>query len=123
MADKRFKIGPLALTSTLTTNIFNGPAQAAAGVNCVAQDIFCYIRKIRLVNKTSSAATVSLYLGATGANAAGTELITAYSIPANDFRDLFYADLRLAAADFLVGGASANTTITFEAEGVMAIGG
>jgi hypothetical protein len=75
------------------------------------------LRHIRIVNKTSSAATFSLYLGATGANTAGTEVIgTALSVPANSAYD-WYGQLRMDAADFLVGGASANTALTFEAEG------
>ncbi len=75
------------------------------------------LRRIRIVNKTASPATFSLYLGATGANAAGTEVIgTALSVPANSAFDWF-GSMPMKSTDFLVGGASANTTLTFEAEG------
>src|SRR6266853_6923777 len=99
--------GPLALTNTLTTNIYN---QGSAL-------IYDVIKHIHIVNKTAGAVTFSLWLGATGANAAGTEIIgNALSVAANSAFD-WYGMLRLDAADFLVGGASAATSLTFEAEG------
>jgi hypothetical protein len=117
MASNRIlRVGPVALTNTLTTNILN-PAAAGAGTGYTPTASYIVLRHIRIVNKTSSAATFSLYLGATGANTAGTEVIgTALSVPANSAYD-WYGQLRLDAADFLVGGASANTALTFEAEG------
>jgi hypothetical protein len=73
------------------------------------------------VNKTGGAVTVSFYIGATGASAAGTEFLgTALSIPANSPYD-WYGLLRLDSADFLTGLASAGTSITFEAEGEIGI--
>lgn len=99
--------GPLALTNTLTTNVYN---QASAL-------IYDVITHIAIVNKTAGAVTFSLYLGATGANAAGTEVIgTAKSIPANDTFH-WYGRLKMASTDFLVGGASANTSLVITAEG------
>lgn len=99
--------GPLALTSTLTTNVYN---QASAL-------IYDVITHIAIVNKTGSAATFSLWLGATGANAAGTEIIgIAKVVPANDTYH-WYGRLKMLSTDFLVGGASANTTLTITGEG------
>jgi hypothetical protein len=73
------------------------------------------------VNKTSGAVTFSLWLGATGGNAAGTEVVgTALSVAANSAYD-WYGLLRLDAADFLVGGASAGTSLTFEGEGEIGV--
>jgi len=121
MADKPFRFGPVALSSTLTTNILKGPVQAAAGTGVGAQDIYMLLRHVRIVNKTGSAATFSLWLGATGANAAGTEVIgQALSVAANSYFDWFGA-LRMDAADFLVGGAGTATALTIEGEGVMAV--
>ena len=68
------------------------------------------------MNKTAGAVTFSLWIGATGANAAGTEWFNAQSVAANAVAD-WYGQVRLDAADFLVGGASALTSLTFEAEG------
>lgn len=93
--------GPLALTTTYTTNLYN---QASAL-------LLTNIKQIHFVNKTAAAVTIRIFLGATGANAAGTEEFYDFSIPANDTYD-WYTNLLLASTDFLVGGASANTAIT-----------
>lgn len=119
-ANKLFRVGPVALTNTLTTNILNPPT-ASGGVNAGSSGNYIVLRHIRIVNKTGSAATFSLWLGATGANTAGTEVIgTAYSVAANSAFD-WYGALRLDTADYLVGGASANTTLTFQAEGEIGV--
>jgi len=121
MPDKPFRFGPVALSNTLTTNILKGPVQAAAGTGVGAQDIYMVVRHIRIVNKTAGAVTFSLWLGATGGNAAGTEVIgTALSVAANSAYD-WYGNMRMDAADYLVGGASAATSLTIEGEGVMAV--
>jgi hypothetical protein len=121
-ANKLVRFGPVALSNTLTTNILN-PGTTTGGVGMPATSTNCYfvLRHIRLVNKTAGAVTVTMYIGATGANTAGTEFLgTALSIAANSFLD-WYGVLTLDVADFLVGGASAATSITFEAEGEIGI--
>lgn len=115
-SNKLQRFGPIALSATLTTNILN-PAAAGAGVGYTPSASYIILRHIRIVNKTGGAVTFSLWLGATGANAAGTEFIgTALSVAANSAFD-WYGMARLDATDFLVGGASAGTSLTFEAEG------
>lgn len=99
--------GPVALSATLTTNVYN---QSSA----VVYDV---VTHIHIVNKTAGAVTFTLYLGATGANAAGTEIIgTARSVAANSAFD-WYGRLRMDSTDFLVGGASAGTSLTITVEG------
>jgi hypothetical protein len=98
--------GPLALTNTLTTNVYN---QGSAL-------IYDVIKHIHIANKTAGAVTFSLWLGATGANAAGTELFNGQSIAANTCFD-WYGNLKMLSTDFLVGGASANTSLTIIGEG------
>lgn len=93
--------GPVALSATLTTNVYNNSSPL----------IYDIIRQIRVVNKTASPATFSLWLGATGANAAGTELFNAQTVAANSSFDWF-GTLKMLSTDFLVGGASAGTTLT-----------
>lgn len=117
-ANKILRFGPVALTNTLTTNIINPAVTSLAGpIGFTMTQPYVVLRHIRILNKTGGAVTFSLYLGATGANAAGTEVIgTALSVAANAAFD-WYGLLRMDAADFLVGGASANTSLTFEAEG------
>lgn len=121
-SNKAFRLGPIALTNTLTTNLLNPPA-ASGGVNGGSSGQYVILRHIRITNKTGSAATFSLWLGATGANAAGTEVIgTAQSVAANSAFD-WYGALRVDTSDFLVGGASANTTLTLQAEGEIGVAG
>lgn len=117
-ANKQVRIGPVALSAVLTTNILNPNVTSLAGpIGFVATQPYLILRHIRIVNKTGVASTFSLYLGATGGNVAGTEVIgTAKSVPANDVYD-WYGQLRLDAADFLVGGSGTAASLTFEAEG------
>lgn len=98
--------GPLAMSNTLSTNIYNNTSAL----------IYDVITHIRIVNKTAGAVTASLWLGATGANAAGTEILNGYSIAANSVYD-WYGRLKLTSTDFIVGGASAATSLTIMAEG------
>ena len=119
---KVFRFGPLALTTTLTTNLLN-PAAATGGVNGGSSGQYIVLRHIRIVNKTSSSVTFSLWLGATGANAAGTEVIgNALSVAANAPYD-WYGALRLDTADFLVGGSNTATALSIEGEGEVGVAG
>lgn len=99
--------GPVALTNTLTTNVYNNSSAL----------IYDSLKQILVTNKTAGAVTFTLYLGATGANAAGTELFTAVSIPANTTQPYYFSGLKLTSTDFLVGGASANTSLTITGMG------
>lgn len=119
-SNKAFRFGPVALTTTLTTNILNPPT-ATGGVNAGSSANYIVLRHIRIVNKTAGAVTFSLWLGATGANAAGTEVIgQGKSVPANDYVD-WYGGLRLDAADFLVGGSNTATALSVEGEGEVGV--
>lgn len=120
--NKIFRFGPIALTNTLTTNLLNPPT-ATGGTNGGSSSAYIILRHIRIVNKTAGAVTCSFYLGATGANTAGTEVIgIGLSIAANSYID-YYGQLRLDAADFLVGGASANTSLSITGEGEIGVAG
>jgi hypothetical protein len=119
-SNKAFRFGPVALTNTLTTNILN-PAVGSGGVNAGTASQYILLRHIRVVNKTAGAVTCSFWLGATGGNVAGTEVIgQALSVPANSYVD-WYGSLRLDAADFLVGGASALTSLSIQGEGEVGV--
>lgn len=122
-ANKTFRFGPIALTTTLTTNLLNPPT-AAGGTNGGSSAQYIILKHIRILNKTASPATFSLYIGATGANAPGTEFMgTGRSVAANSHEDWYSPGVRLDAADFLVGGASANTTLTIQGEGEIGVSG
>ncbi len=113
MQAKLVTLGPVALSATLTTNVWNPPT-TTGGVGCGTPNTFVILRNIVVVNKTVGAVTFSLWKGATGANVAGTEIRTAVSVAANSSYPI-YEPIRLDAADFLVGGASAAASLTIYA--------
>lgn len=121
-SNKLFNFGPVALTATLTTNILNPPT-ASGGVNAGSSGNYIILRHVRIVNKTAGAVTFSLYKGATASNTAGTEVIgTGLSVAANSAYD-WYGVMRFDTADFLVGGASAGTSLTIQGEGEIGVAG
>ena len=124
-SNKLFNFGPVALTNVLTTNILNPGAGARATPPVGFVDTVSYIvlRHIRIVNKTNSAAVFSLWKGATGANAAGTEVVGQnLSVPANSAYD-WYGMMRFDSADFLVGGSGTATALSIQGEGEIGVSG
>jgi hypothetical protein len=123
-ANKIINIEPIALTTTLTTNILNCAITSLAGpIGYTQTQPYLVLRHVRVTNKTGTAATFSLWKGATGANVAGTEIIgTGVSVPANSSYD-FYGIIRLDSGDFIVGGAGTATALTFTAEGEIGVSG
>lgn len=103
-------VGPVALTTTLTTNVFNASSAL----------IYSNVRHIHVVNKTAGAVTFSLWLGTSGGNAAGTELFNGYSVAANSTYD-WYGLLRMDSTDFLVGGANTTTALTITVMGEQSV--
>ncbi len=100
--------GPLALSATLTTNVYNNTSAL----------IYDVIKQINVANTTAGAVSFTLYLGLTGANTAGTELFKGVSIPANTTLPFFFQPgLKLTSADFLVGGAGAGSSLTITGMG------
>ncbi len=94
-----------------------GPAYLAAAAADIytppASTIYTVIRHIHIANVTAGAVTFTLYVGATGGSAGGTELFKAYSIPANSSFDQFFSPgLKMLSTDFLSGLASAATSLT-----------
>lgn len=78
---------------------------------------------VTLSNNTASAATVTMYMGATGANASGTELMKGLSVPANSVANYYWpGGLNVAQADFIVGGSGTATAITAVFTGEQGIG-
>ena len=74
--------------------------------------LYTNIKQIHLANVTAGAVTFTLYIGATGGSAGGTEIAKGVSIPANSNLDLFFQNLKVLSTDFLTGLASAATSIT-----------
>ena len=117
MQNSPFMFGPLALTNTYTTNILN-PGTTTGGVNGTGSgSLYILINHFRIINKTASPATFRLYKDATGGNNAGKELIGFDTAVAANAGNDYYGKWLFKVADFLVGGASASTTLTIEGEG------
>jgi len=93
-------------------------ANAAADIyNQGSALLYTVIRHIMIVNKTAASHTFSLYLGATGGSAAGTEVVgTAKVVAANDAFH-WYGALRMSNTDFLSGLADAAASLTITIEG------
>lgn len=105
-----------------TLKRISGPAylaNAAADIYTPpAATIYTVIKQIRITNRTSGAATFSLYIGASGGSAGGTEIALAKNVPANDYLDLFFSPgIKMLSTDFLSGLASAATTLTITVMG------
>lgn len=97
---KRLGSTPAAMSSVLTSNIYNPTS-----------GIFAIVRALHVANKTAGAVNFTLYLGTSGATTAGTELWFQQSVPADSVYDWFGL-MQMGSSDFLVGGASAGTSLT-----------
>lgn len=119
MADnKYFRFGPVALTNTLTTNILSPPS-FSGGTPAIGSGMYLELQHISVVNKTAGIVTFSLWVGGTGGNVAGTEVVAqGVAVGANSSFD-WYGSLVLSPAQYLVGGASANTSLTIMGEGLI----
>jgi uncharacterized membrane protein YuzA (DUF378 family) len=105
--------GPAAMSATLTTNLVSTGAFSGGVLGVYGYDI---IKHIHVVNKTAGAVTFSLWIGGTTGNVAGTEFFNVQSVGANAVYD-WYGNLKMLSTDFLVGGASAATSLTIVIEG------
>ncbi len=121
--NKQVRFGPVALTNTLTTNILNpGTTTGGTGMPATSTNLYFLIKHIRITNITAGAVTFTMAIGTTGVVATSANAFLGFgtSIAANSFID-WYGVLTLDIADFLVGGAGASTSLTFEAEGEIGI--
>lgn len=99
------------------SNLLNSNVTSLAGpVGMTMTQPFLVVTHIRVVNTSGSPVTVSLFKGATGASAAGTEFaFSAVSIPANSYVD-WYGTARFDAVDFLTGLASTTNVLTLNVD-------
>lgn len=123
-ANKTIRIGPKALSTTLTSDLVNPPTLTGGTMPSGGTSntkTYLIIRHIRISNKTATAASFSLWIGATGGNTAGTEFMgTGQFVPANGYVDWF-GMIRLDTTDYLVGGAGTTDALTLEAEGEIGV--
>lgn len=98
------RYGP-AYIANAAANIYTPPAST----------IYTVIRHIHIANVTTGAVTFSLYVGATGGSAGGTQLWGTRSVPANREFDYYCSKLMLST-DFLSGIASAASSLVITVE-------
>jgi len=108
--------------ATSTLKRIAGPAylaNAAADIYTPpASTIYTVINHIHIANKTGGAVTFSLYVGASGGSAGGTELEGGYSVGAGgDYDKYFSPGLRMSSTDFLSGVASAASSLVITVMG------
>lgn len=116
-ANKTIRFGPTAVTNAATNMVNPNVTSLAGPVGFTITQPYVILRHIRFVNKTASPHNFSMFIGATGGSAAGTEFGgSSLVVAANSAYD-WYGVLRLDAADFLTALADANTSLVFEAEG------
>jgi hypothetical protein len=97
-----------------------GPAFIAlAAANIYTQSALVYdiVKHIHIANNDSVAHNFTLYVGATGGSASGTELFKSFVVAANSTYD-WYANLKLIGnVDFLSGLADASSKLIITVEG------
>lgn len=123
-SQKKFRLGPVALSSTYTTNICN-PGTTTGGVassSAPYDKLKITLYHIKVANKGAAQATFRLWVGATGANAAGTEIAYDEPVAVGAEVNLYFpSGLEFTTSDFLVGGASAATTLTLTGTGEIGV--
>ena len=126
MQNRKLNFEPVALT-TSAANLLNTAITSLTGpVGYTQTQPYALVTHIRVTNKTASAASVTMYKGATAGSAAGTEFaFAATPVPANGVID-WYAGAggaRFDSADFLTGLATAATALTVTLEGEIGLSG
>lgn len=105
MATLKRIAGPAYLANS-AANIYTPPNSA----------VYVEINHIHIANVTAGPVTFTLYVGATGGSAGGTELEKQVSIAANSVWNEYYR-LRMDSTDFLTGLASAATSLVITVSG------
>lgn len=120
-ANKILNVSPSYL-SNAAANILS-PGTASGAVGFTSANPYIIIKHIRLSNKTGGAVVGTLYIGATGGSAGGTEFaFPGVSVPANSFLD-WYGQKRIDSADFLTGIAGAASSLVIEIDAEIGIAG
>lgn len=110
MAGTIKRIAGPAYIANAAANIYTPPAAT----------IWTLIRHMHFANVTAGSLTFSLYVGATGGSAGGTEIFKDYAIAAKGSFD-YYCTKFMASTDFLSGIASAASGITIVVEGEQSV--
>jgi len=116
--NKKLNVEPIAVPTAVGNLLNCGITSLAGPVGFTMTQPYLLIKHIRALNYAGSASTLTLYKGATGASAAGTQYeVGGVSIPANSYIDIYPADSRFDSGDFLTGIASqAGVVLNIAAE-------
>ncbi len=107
---------PAAVANLLNPPTTTGGVGAGSPLNT-----YIIIKKVTVVNKTSGAVNISLFIGATGVGAAGTEWKwSATPVPASGSLE-FFCQTRLDVGDFLTHLASVVTSLVIEIDAEIGI--
>jgi hypothetical protein len=98
--------GQPALITTSLANVYTPPAST----------IYCEWTYLHVCNITATSCWFSLYVGATGAGATGTELFKFYPVAGYATFDWF-PDRRMDSTNFLVAIAQTTTSLTIDVGG------
>ena len=121
MRNKTFNAGPLYLTAS-AANLIN-PATATGGVNAGSSAQIIELQGISIVNTDTVAHTFTLYKGATGGSAGGTEIIGKNISVAAGTTFEWRGRIILTSSDFLTGLADVASKLTFFAFGEVGVTG
>lgn len=93
-------------------------ASSATNVYVPAANTYAIVRHVRVVNQGAGSLTFSLFVGATGGSAAGTEIEAARTVAPGTPVDIYFSPgLVLAATDFLSGIASGASDLVITVMG------
>lgn len=111
MQNRALNVQPIAVPAA-AANLLNCAITSVAGpVGITLPQPYMILKHIRVNNKSGSAVACTLYKGATGASAAGTEFaFAAATVPANGYLD-WNGSTRFDSTDFLTGVAGTVTTL------------
>lgn len=101
MTGKPFRDGPAYITDA-SDDLYTSPDSA----------LIADVTQIHLSNTSASPVNVSIYIGATGAEAGGTEIYD-NSLGANETDDIFFpGGMPISSSDFIVGDAGTTNVVT-----------
>lgn len=107
-----------ALVLTTPTDILNGAITSLAGpVGVTLTQPYIILTRVRVINKHATlTAAYSLFIGATGGSAAGTEFMRApRTVALNDF-DEWVGRRRMSSTQFLSGFSTVAAALTIEGD-------
>ena len=116
-ANKVINIQPQFVPAAAGNLLNCGIASLAGPIGYTQTQPYIILKHIRLQNTDTANHTVTLYNGATGGSAGGTQFgFASVNVPANSFLD-WYGQGRFDSADFLTGIADVASKVIITMEG------